>query len=149
MTDSIICMCILTLLAIKSLRYIVLNSFSFLTGDVLSDEMRLLLCTLSNLEIFTLLFIERLVLFITLVKNLFRVSNHYQLSSEIVRNPFEYSFDIRALIGNHKFSDLPLLRYKTGDCVISECKKEEYDGNRNGTLYTFFRLYLPVHLCEI
>lgn len=142
MFDSIIFMCILTLLVIISLRYIVLNSFSFLTGDVLSDEMRLLLCTLSNLEIFTLFFTEPLVLLITFI-NLFRVSNHYQLSSEIVRNTFEIIFYTRALIGNYKFSDLPLLRYNTGDCVISECKKGEYDGYRNGTLYTFIRIYLP------
>ena len=145
MTDSGICMCILTLFAFVFLRYIVLNPFSFLKSHALSAEMRLLICTLSNLEIFTLFFTESLVLFITLVNNLLRVSNHYQLSTEVLWKAFAFWFKIQALIGTKNFSDLPSLRSITENNVITECKEEKYDDYRNGTLPIICRLHLPAY----
>ncbi|MEM5817926.1 MAG: hypothetical protein AAGU16_08700 [Desulfitobacterium hafniense] len=143
MADWGIYICLSILLACASWLYIALNSFSFLTDHTLSAEIRLLLCTLANLELFTLCPVEPLVRYRTLVNNLFRVSNHYQLSSQISWRVFGFLLEVQALIGRQKFSDLPFLRAITEHRVISECKKEEYDDYRNSALFAIGRLCLP------
>ncbi|MEA5024832.1 hypothetical protein [Desulfitobacterium hafniense] len=143
MADLGICFCLFILLACAPWRYKVIDSFSFFTGHILSAEIRLLLCTLANLDLFALCPLEPLVRYRTLVNNLFRVSNHYQLSSQISWRVLGFLLEVQALIGRQKFSDLPFLRAITEHRVISECKKEEYDDYRNSALFAMGRLCLP------
>ncbi|WP_143153488.1 hypothetical protein [Desulfitobacterium chlororespirans] len=138
-----ISMFLFILLAFVSWRYGVLNSFSFLAGHAYAAEIRLLLCSLSHLELFTLLPVEPRVRQRTLVNNLFRVSNHYQVSSQISWLVLVFLLEVQALIGRQNSSDLPFLKVITEHRVIAECKKEDYDDYCNSAWFAIGRLCLP------